>query len=148
MTEYSFSTDATSSASPDVVFAVLADATRWKDWAGVFIRESFWEREGQPPPGGVGAIRRLGAKPVYAREEIALYEPPRRLSYTILSGQPVRNYLADVVLTPVDGGTHVRWSFHFEPKIPGTGRIMRWFLGRIVVGLARHLAAYAAGNPM
>ena len=148
MSEYSFSTEATSSASPDVVFAVLADATRWKDWAGVFIRESFWEREGTPPPGGVGAIKKLGGKPVYSREETVDYDPPKHYAYRILSGPPVRGYRADVELAPVDGGTRIRWSFRFEPKISGTGRIMCWFLGRIVAGLARHLAAYAAGNPM
>ena len=39
MAEYSFSAEATSSAPPDVVFALLADATVWKDWAGPLIRE-------------------------------------------------------------------------------------------------------------
>ena len=143
MREYSFATEATSSASPDVVFRILADATGWTAWAGPFIREARWDREGQPPPGGVGAIRRLGSKPFYGREEIVRYEPPRRLSYTILSGQPVRNYQADVELTPVDGGTHISWGGRFEPKVAGTGAFMRFFLGRLVAGFARRLAAYA-----
>jgi len=143
MAEYSFSAEATSSAPPDVVFALLADATVWKDWAGPLIRESFWEREGTPPPGGVGAIKRLGAKPAYSREETVEYEPPKRYSYTILSGQPVRTYRADVELTLVDGGTHIRWAGRFEPKIAGTGPFMRWYLGRIVAGFAKRLAAYA-----
>jgi len=142
MPEYSFSAEATSSAAPDAVFALLADATVWKDWAGPLIRDSFWEREGTPPPGGVGAIKRLGAKPVYSREETVEYDPPKRYSYTILSGQPVRSYRADVDLTPVDGGTHIRWAGRFEPKIPGTGPFMRWYLGRIIAGFTRRLAAY------
>ena len=143
MAEYSFSTEATSSVGPDVVFAILADATGWKDWAGPFIRESFWEREGTPAPGGVGAIKRLGGKPVYSREETVAYEPPTHYAYRILSGQPVKAYRADVDLTPVDAGTRIRWSFRVEPKIPGTGAFMRFYLGRIVAGLARRLAAYA-----
>jgi len=142
MPEYSFSAEATSSAAPDAVFALLADATVWKDWAGPLIRDSFWEREGTPPPGGVGAIKRLGAKPVYSREETVEYDPPKRYSYTILSGQPVRSYRADVDLTPVDGGTHIRWAGRFEPKIPGTGPFMRWYLGRIIAGFTKRLAAY------
>ena len=52
---------------------------------------------------------------------------------------------ADVDLTPVDGGTRIRWAFRFEPKIPGTGAFMRFYLGRIVGGLARRLEA--AGEP-
>jgi len=142
--EFSFSVEGDSSASPDAVFAVLADATRWKEWAGWFVRESFWEREGTPPPGGVGAVKRLGGKPIYSREETVEYDPPRHYAYRILSGQPVKSYRADVDLAPADnGGTHIRWSFRFEPKIPGTGAFMRFYLGRIVAGFPRRLAAYA-----
>ena len=145
MSEYSFSTEGDSSASPDAVFTVLADATRWKEWAGWFVRESSWEREGTPAPGGVGAIKRLGSKPIYSREETVEYDPPTRYAYRILSGQPVKSYRADVELTPnANGGTHIRWSFRFEPKIPGTGAFMRFYLGRIVAGFPRRLAAYAA----
>jgi hypothetical protein len=143
VTEYSFSAEARSSASPDVVFRILADATGWKDWAGPFIRESFWEREGTPPPGGVGAIKRLGGKPIYSREETVEYEPPGHYAYRILTGQPVKSYRADVDLTSVDGGTRIRWAFRFEPKVPGTGAFMRFYLGRIVGGFVRRLAAYA-----
>src|SRR3954465_1726916 len=143
MTEYKFETEATSTAPPDAVFAILADAPRWKDWAGPMIRESSWDREGDPAPGGVGAVRKLGAKPVYAYEEILDYDPPRSLSYTIRSGQPVRNHRADVELTAAGGGTHIVWSSRFEPKLAGTGSVLRWFLHRIVSGLARRLARYA-----
>jgi len=58
MASYQFSVEATSSASPEKVFAILADAPHWKDWAGPMIRQSSWDREGSPPPGGVGAIRK------------------------------------------------------------------------------------------
>jgi hypothetical protein len=148
MSDYSFATEATSTASSDAVYALLADATGWKNWAGWFIRESFWEREGTPPPGGVGAIKRLGGKPIYSREETVEYDPPTHYAYRILSGPPVKDYRADVDLTAFDGGTHIRWAFRFEPKIPGTGAFMRWYLGRIVTGLARRLAAYATSQTM
>lgn len=103
----------------------------------------MWEREGSPEPGGVGAIRKLGSPPVWGREEIVEYDPPRRLAYTILSGQPVRNYLAEVDLTPADGGTAIVWRARFDPLIPGSGPVMRWFLSRILGGFARRLAAHA-----
>ena len=77
MTEYSFAAEGDSTASPEAVFAVLADGTRWNEWAGWFVRESFWEREGTPAPGGVGAIKRLGGKPIYSREETVEYDPPK-----------------------------------------------------------------------
>jgi len=143
VSEYSFSAEATSSAAPDALFAVLAHAPGWKDWAGWFVRESSWDREGTPPPGGVGSIRKVGAKPVYGREETVEYDPPTRFAYRILSGQPVKSYRADVELTPIESGTRVRWSGRFEPSIPGTGPFMRWYFQRLVTGFARRLAAYA-----
>lgn len=143
MSEYTFSAEATSAAGPEALFALLADATGWKQWAGWFVRESFWEREGTPPPGGVGAIRKVGAKPVYGREETVEYDPPKRYAYRILSGQPVKSYRADVELTPIEAGTRVRWSGRFEPSIPGTGPLMRRYFQRLVAGFARRLAAYA-----
>jgi len=143
MAEFSFSAEATSSASADVMFGLLADATGWKNWAGWFVRESFFEKEGTPPPGGVGSIRKVGARPVYGREETVEYDPPRRYAYRILSGQPVKTYRAEVELTPLGPGTRVRWSGRFEPSIPGTGPFMRWYFQRLVTGFARRLAAYA-----
>ena len=140
----SFEVEATSAAAPEAVFAVLADGSRWKDWAGPLVRRSMWEREGSPAPGGVGAIRKLGAPPVFGREEIVEYDPPRRLSYVMLSGQPVRDYRADVDLEPAGDGTHITWRSSFKPLLPGTGPLMRRYLAAIVGGFARRLAAYAA----
>ncbi len=133
-----------SSAPPGAVFEVLADATRWKDWAGSMITVSEWDREGDPAPGGVGAVRKLGRPPAYALEQILEYDPPHHMAYTIVRGIPVRGYHADIdlVATP-DGGTTIRWSGAFEPKIPGTGAMFAAVLGRIVQGYGRAAAAEA-----
>jgi len=126
------------------VFAVLADASRWHEWAGPMIDRSEWEREGDPAPGGVGAIRRLGRWPMFTREQIVEYEPPTHLAYTILSGFPVRGYHADVDLHPDErGGTRIRWTGAFEPTIPGTGAVLAAVLERILRGSARSAAAEA-----
>jgi uncharacterized protein YndB with AHSA1/START domain len=143
MGSQSYEVSASSSAPPDVVFAVLADGAGWREWAGPLIRHSSWEREGTPAPGGVGAIRKVGSWPVYGREEIVEYEPPQRLAYTILSGQPVRNYVAVVEMTPQGAGTAIRWTASFDPKIPGTGSILRRLFTAIIGSLAKHLATQA-----
>jgi uncharacterized protein YndB with AHSA1/START domain len=131
-------------APPDAIFAVLADATGWKDWAGKAIVVSEWEREGDPAPGGVGAVRKLGRWPMLTLERITEYEPPHHLGYTIVSGVPVRGYHADIDFVP-DGhhGTTIRWGGAFEPKIPGTGTALELLLGRTVLGFARAAAAEA-----
>jgi Polyketide cyclase / dehydrase and lipid transport len=130
-------------APPDAVFAVLADATRWHEWAGFAVATSEWEREGEPPPGGVGAIRKLGRAPMYGREQITEYGAPVHLAYTILSGIPVRGYHADIDLLADETGTTIRWTAAFEPKIPGTGALLAAMLRRTVLGYARAAALEA-----
>ncbi len=141
MQTYSFTVHA--AAPTEVVFEVLADAARWHEWAGFSVATSTWEREGEPAPGGVGAIRRLGRAPMYGREQIVEYDPPVHMAYTILSGIPVRGYHADIDLRADGRGTAIHWSGAFEPKVPGTGAILAVVLGRIVHGYGRAAAKEA-----
>src|SRR3954447_24479600 len=108
--ESSYEVTEVSSAPPEKVFALLADGAGWSRWAGAMVVKSWWEREGDPPPGGVGAIRALGLPKLGSREEIVAYDPPRHLAYVILSGLPVRDYRADVHLTPEGTGTRITWG--------------------------------------
>jgi uncharacterized protein YndB with AHSA1/START domain len=140
----SYEVSALSAAPPEKVFEVLADGAGWSRWAGAMVVRSWWEREGSPPPGGVGAIRALGLKQVGSREEIVAYDPPHHLAYVILSGLPVRGYRADVRLTPEGDGTRITWGGSFTPKLPGTGVALRLFLTTTVGSFARRLAAHAA----
>jgi len=135
-----------STAPPEKVFEVLADGAGWSRWAGPMVMKSWWEREGTPAPGGVGAIRALGSKRVGSREEIIAFDPPKHLAYTILKGLPVRDYRADVYLTPDGGGTRIEWSGVFTPKVPGTGRAIRLFLLATIGGFVRRLGRHAASN--
>jgi uncharacterized protein YndB with AHSA1/START domain len=141
---HSYEVSARSSAPPERVFALLADATSWPRWAGPVIAHGSWERQGDPPPGGVGAIRKVGRWPQFGREEIVAYEPPTHHAYTMLSGQPVRNYRADVRLTPDGAGTLITWGATFDPVVPGTGRPLRAMYRRLIGSFARRVAAYAA----
>jgi hypothetical protein len=140
---YSYEVTARSAAPPERVFAILSDAPNWGLWAGPVIAHGEWEREGDPEPGGVGAIRKIGRWPQYGREEIVASEAPRHHAYTTLSGNPVRNYRADVYLTPDGEGTAITWSATFDPQFPGTGSLMAWFYRKLIGSTARKLAAYA-----
>jgi uncharacterized protein YndB with AHSA1/START domain len=126
---------ARSAAPPERVWALLADARSWTRWAG--FDEAHVE-VGQ----GVGEVRRYRRGRVTGRDRVTNLEPPRRFAYEFLSGLPVRNYRADVTLTPAsDAGTHIRWRSRFAAKIPGTGwllrRRLRGFLAELAEGLAR-----------
>jgi uncharacterized protein YndB with AHSA1/START domain len=143
VTTVSYEVAAVSAASPDDVFALLADGAGWSRWAGPLIVRSWWEREGVPAPGGVGAVRALGLRRIGSREEIVAYDPPHHLAYTILSGLPVHDYRADVRLQPTPAGTQIAWSGSFRPKLPGTGWALRRFLLMTIGGFTRRLAREA-----
>jgi len=133
---------ARSAASAEAVFDVIADGARWHEcmW---FVPRSVVEREGDPPPDGVGSIRRFGLGPVASREEITVFERPHRLAYVARSGLPVRSYRAEVELMPADGGgTTVRWRGELEP-IRGTGAVMTVVFRRLLRSLARAAARHA-----
>lgn len=80
---------------------------------------------------------------MFGREEIVVSEPPTHHAYTTLSGNPVRNYRADVSLSADGDGTLIQWSGTFEPLVPGTGRALEVFYRRLIGSFARRLAAYA-----
>jgi hypothetical protein len=132
-----------STASPDAVFALLADGNTWPSWSPI---ESFeLERAGDPPPEGVGAIRVLRRGRTTGRDQIVEVAPGRRLGYVSLSGLPVRDYRAHVDLEPDSDGTTIRWQASFAPKVPGTGwlleRGLRRFLDECTAGLAAQAAS-------
>jgi hypothetical protein len=60
------------------------------------------------------------------------------------SGLPVRGYRADVDLEPDGQGTAIRSRSSFDPKLPGTGWLIRRRLARITERFVRGLAAHAA----
>ncbi len=130
-----------SAASPERLFAVVEDAPRWKEWAGFPFAE--YEREGTPPPHGVGAVRRFGSRFASTREEVVADDPPRHLAYRIVSGMPVRDHRADVTLTPDGTGTEIRWAATFAPKVPGTGWLLAAFLGAFQRRFVRRLVRRA-----
>lgn len=136
---------ARSEAGPDAVYRLLTDGARWPECSalGSFTLERPGERERE----GVGAIRVFATGTVRNRELVVEAVPGRRFSYTLLSGMPLRDYRADVDLTPDGTGTIIHWHSAFGVKYPGTGWFFRWFLGRFIRGLVPGLAAYAAQDP-
>jgi uncharacterized protein YndB with AHSA1/START domain len=143
--EQSFEIKTWSPASPDKVFAMVADSRGWPRWAGPLIRQSTLEREGQPEADGVGAVRRLGSGPFSSREEIVDYDPPKHLAYVMRGQFPIRGYRSDIDLSDgAHGGTVISWRSRFVPVVPGTGPIFGGFLKNIVGDFARRLAKQAA----
>jgi uncharacterized protein YndB with AHSA1/START domain len=106
-------------APPETVFEVLTDHRGYSKISP--LRKSELEREGEPAPNGVGAIRVLSAVGPPLREEVVAYEPPLRFSYALLSGLPVRDHLGTVELTPSEGGTRIVYAVRTTPTLPFVG---------------------------
>jgi len=106
-------------APPETVFEVLTDHRGYSKITP--IRKVELEREGEPAPNGVGAIRVLRAVGPPLREEVLAYESPSRFSYTLLSGLPVRDHVGTVELTPHGEGTKVVYAVRTHPTVPVVG---------------------------
>ena len=77
------------------------------------------------------------------REEVLSFEPPKRMTYTVIGGFfPIVEHEGEVVFEPEGDGTLVIWRCHFKPKIPGLGgileRIVTSTFRRSLEGLDRH----------
>jgi uncharacterized protein YndB with AHSA1/START domain len=123
----SFTYERQVAAPPETVFAVLTEHHLYAEITP--MRKSILEREGDPPPNGVGAIRVLTSAGPPLREEVIAYEPPTRFSYRLLSGAPVRDHVGTVELTPRDGGTRVVYAVKTTPTLP--------LVGAAVVGVVK-----------
>jgi hypothetical protein len=112
----SFILRASIAAPVGVVFDVLTDHQGQADRTA--LRSSTLEREGDPPPNGVGAIRRLTLLGPPIREQVTVFEPPHRFAYKMLSGVPVRSHTAIVELTQQGTVTVLTWQVDSIPKLP------------------------------
>lgn len=114
-------------APPQTVFDVLTEHERYA--AITPMRKSVLEREGEPAPNGVGAIRVLSAVGPPLREEVIAYQPPSRFSYKLLSGAPLRDHVGTVELSPDGEGTEMVYAVKTIPTLP--------LGGAAVVGVAK-----------
>ena len=100
-------------APPETVFDVLTDHRRYNEITP--LRKAELEREGEPAPNGVGAVRVLTVAGPPMREEVIAYDRPNRFSYKILSGLPVRDHVGTVELKAANGGTEITYAVKTTP---------------------------------
>lgn len=135
----SFTLEREIGAPPETVFDVLTDHRRYAEITP--LRKSELEREGEPAPNGVGSIRVLGAVGPDLREETIVYERPRRFSYKVLSGLPVRDHVGTVSLEPSEGGTKVVYALKVMPTVPVFGGLVVAFVRQAIVQLLNGVTA-------
>ncbi len=100
--------EGTAQATPEAVWALVSDATRYPEF-GPWSAGGY-RRPGEESERGPGAVQWLrSSHRAYLRyatsvEQILAAEEGRLLAYTVIGGIPVRNYRAEVTLTPVAAG--------------------------------------------
>ncbi len=144
----SFTFERQIAARPQTVFAVL---TEHANYAAVTpLRSSALEREGDPAPNGVGAIRVLGSVGPPLREEVIAYEPPSRFSYKLLSGAPVRDHVGTVELHPDGEGTRMVYAVRTIPTLPVAGAavvaVSKQAIKALIKGISTESERRAAAN--
>ena len=103
--------------APEVVWELVSNAdsySQWGPWSA-----SGYENLGAQAPDGAGVIRWMRYGRTTTVEKVLASEPARRLVYTVVKGIPVRNYRAEVTLTPAGEGTHIRWTASWDRTLPG-----------------------------
>lgn len=126
----------TVAAPPETVFEVLADHRGIPGYTR--FRSAELEREGEPAPNGLGAIRVLHLVGPPLREEVVAYEPPRRFAYRLLSGAPLRDHVGTIELEPTGVGTRMSYVVETTPTVP--------LIGPVVVAVVRKTVEdFAAG---
>jgi uncharacterized protein YndB with AHSA1/START domain len=141
MTEYHFTRSA--KAPIDTVWSILSDHRGMPGWTP--MRAVNLEREGDPAPNGVGAVRVLRAVGPPIREEITTFDAPHRMGYKMLSGAPLRDYVGTVELAESGEGTQVNWSVSFTPRLPGAKLVARQVIATLIKGLVKEAERRARG---
>ena len=124
---------ARAAAPLQTVWSVLGAQAGMGAWAPV--RKVALEREGDPPPDGVGAIRVVSQPPFKIREQITDVDGPVRLTYRMLSGLPIRDYTGETILSDRDGATDIIWKVTMTGRLPGSTIVVRRVIRALVNGL-------------
>ena len=143
MTKHEIHIERQMSAPIDRVFDAITDhagMTDWIDGATVTVDEP-----GDPPPNGLGALRRIRWRGISVWERVVAWEPPTTMHYRVERGSPVRDHLGRFTLRALSP-TETFVDYRIEYRVPwffggrATGTALTFLLGR---DLRRGLAKLA-----
>lgn len=138
-----FSFSAPCEADAATVMRVLDDVDHWNRWARPLLLQAQWERWGEDSLGGPGAIRKVGAWPVWIRETI-LTRDSRGHTYTVVSPAAFTYYRGAVTISDWPaGGVDVEWRIEFTARRPAMTPVLTAALKMTISGLLTRLTAAA-----
>lgn len=79
-------------------------------------------------PDGEGSVRRIGYGPLGFEETVSTSAPGKLIEYYISKGSPLKNHAGRIEFHAEGSGTRVDYTITFEPKVPGTGAVLKGVL--------------------
>jgi uncharacterized protein YndB with AHSA1/START domain len=131
-------------AAPEAVWELVSNADKYSEWGP--WSASGYENLGAQATDGAGVIRWMRYGRTTTVEKVLESERARRLVYTVVKGIPVRNYRAEVTLSPVAEGTRIRWTASWDRTLPG--RIVHRSLRTLYPDIVGRLIAAAERNAL
>jgi uncharacterized protein YndB with AHSA1/START domain len=119
------------------VFAFLSEHNNLSSVLGGKITRTKEGDDGNP--NGVGSVRKLQIPPGTPSfdETVTRVVPNQLIEYAITRGGQIKNHKGVQEFSELPGGgSKLRWTIAFDPKIPGTGGFIRRML---TTGLKRGL---------
>ena len=139
MTTRRFAFTSPCQASAATVLTILDDVDAWTQWARPLVMQTRWERWGEPTPAGPGAIRKIGAWPVWIRELILTRDDTAQ-TYTIISPAAFTHYLGTITVRPSStGGVDIEWRIEFVARRRLAGPLLEAVLQTTIAGLLKRL---------
>jgi uncharacterized protein YndB with AHSA1/START domain len=137
----SVAAEAVSPAATETVWALISDAARYPQW-GPWSTAGYRDDATAHQPGAVYWLRserRFLGRYVTTIEQVEEVDEGRRVTYRVIGGMPVRNYHAEILLTPVPGGTRIQWSASWDKTVLGQMALLglRPFFPRAAAALAK-----------
>jgi uncharacterized protein YndB with AHSA1/START domain len=142
----SFSGSATTTASPEAVFAILADHERWPEWFPVIKKTVVLGSARE----GVG-MRRLTTIPGGKVEELIIaWDPGERWAFTGTAVSPgvLHALVEDCRIERARSGTRVTYTIYLDPVAPlrPIMKLMKGLIGKQLDKGMRALTARAEGR--
>lgn len=111
------------------VYEIAAYSPGYPEWGTIGSFEEV--RPGVAERYGSGSQRIYRTWPFVIREEVVEANRPYRVSYSLLSGFPLRDYLGEIDISAEGKGTRVHWHSSFYPP-KGFGWFWKLFMQRVL----------------
>lgn len=141
----SVAAEAVTSAPPEAVWPLVSDVVRYAQW-GPWSAAGYRDGAATHKPGVVYWLRSkqtYAGRAVTTVERVDELEENHRVAYSLLGGMPVRNYRAEILLTPVPEGTRIQWDASWDRTLLGrlVQRGLRSFFPQVISSLAAAASA-------